>query len=141
MKLLGLDFGERRIGVAVSDPLGALAQPATAIERASMPEDIEKINWLIRRHQVNTIVLGLPLSMDGTVGTQAKRVKRFAGRLKRELHVEVVLWDERLSTVEAERSLLEADLRRAERRATRDSVAAALVLQSYLDAQQRSRNQ
>jgi putative Holliday junction resolvase len=137
MNALGLDFGERRIGVAASDPLGVTAQPITVIERSSLSEDIARIREIATGRGTDRIVVGLPLNMDGSVGPQARRAKRFAGRLERELEIRVELWDERLSTVEAERSLIAAEKRRAARRGLRDAVAAALFLQSYLEARRR----
>ena len=140
-RMLGLDFGERRIGVAASDPLGITAQVVTVIERGSLAEDVAAIGEIAEKRGAGKIVLGLPLNMDGSVGPQARRVRRFAGRLRRELGMEVVLWDERLSTVEAERVLVEADESRSARRQVRDGVAAAVILQSYLEAQRRSEAQ
>lgn len=137
MKAIGLDYGERRIGVAAGDPLGLTAQPLAVIERTSIAADTARIADIARRRSADTVVVGLPLEMDGSMGPQARRVRRFALRLEREIGLPVVLWDERLSTVEAERSLLNAGERRENRREVRDSVAAALILQSYLDAQRR----
>jgi putative Holliday junction resolvase len=137
MTLLALDFGERRIGVAGADPLGLTARPLAVIERTSLAEDMARIGEIARRRGAKRIVLGLPLNMDGTEGPQAKRVKRFAGRLTRELGLEVELWDERLTTVEAEHVLLAADKSRADRR-RRDDVAAAVILEDYLAAKRRS---
>ena len=137
MKAIGLDYGERRIGVAAGDPLGLTAQPLVVIERTSVAADTARIADIVRRRGADTIVVGLPLQMDGSMGSQARRVRRFALRLGREIGLPVVLWDERLSTAEAERSLLAAGERRSDRRAVRDSVAAAVVLQSYLEAQRR----
>lgn len=138
MTVLALDLGERRIGVAVSDELGITARPLSVIERTSRATDIARIGDLARRRSVQTIVVGLPLNMDGSAGPAARRVKRFVGRLRRQLGLEVQVWDERLTTAEAERALIAAGERRARRRQVRDGVAAALILQSYLDAQQRS---
>jgi putative Holliday junction resolvase len=135
VKAIGLDYGERRIGVAAGDPLGLTAQPLARIERTSVAADMARIADIARRRSADTVVVGLPLEMDGSMGPQARRVRRFALRLEREIGLPVVLWDERLSTVEAERSLLDAGERRENRREVRDSVAAALILQSYLDAQ------
>lgn len=140
-KVLALDFGEKRIGVAGSDSLGVTAQPITVIERGSLVEDIARIGDLAKSRGCDLIVIGLPLNMDGSVGQQARRVKRFAGRLERELGVTVTVWDERLSTVEAERLLISADESRAARRGVRDAVAAALILESYLEAQRRDRDE
>jgi putative Holliday junction resolvase len=134
MIMLGLDFGERRIGVAVSDPLGSIAAPLSVIERESIAKDIAHIGELARRRGAASIVLGLPLNMDGSPGSMVRRVRRFASALQHELEVDVTLWDERLSTREAERALLSSDESRKRRREVRDAVAAALILQSYLDA-------
>ncbi len=135
MIVLGLDPGERRIGVAVSDPRGVAAQPLRVIERASFAEDAARLRELVEARKAERVVVGLPLGMDGEAGPAARSARRYANRLRRELQVEVVLWDERLSTAEAERSLLSAGESRARRREVRDAVAAALILQSYLDAQ------
>ncbi len=138
MTVVGLDFGERRIGVAVSDARGLTAQPARAIERSAtggLAEDIGRIREIVEARKAERIVVGLPLNMDGSAGPAARRARRFANRLARETGVEVVLQDERLSTTEAERSLLLADESRARRRELRDAVSAAIVLQAYLDSQ------
>jgi len=137
VKLLGIDFGDRRIGVAASDALGLTAQPVTVLERQSLAEDIARIAELANRRRAQTIVVGLPLNMDGSAGPAARRARRFAAALRRELGLAVELWDERLTTVEAERVLIASGERRARRRQLRDSVAAAIILQAYLDAQRR----
>jgi putative Holliday junction resolvase len=152
MSVIALDFGERRIGVAASDPLGLTAQPLTVIERGSLEEDLARIEAIVKQRRADRIVLGLPLNMDGTVGPQAKRVRRFAARLKRALGLEIVLWDERLTTVEAEtvgqehvypeQSRRAPAARERERRRRRtDAVAAAVILQDYLQAQRRKAEQ
>ena len=135
MTLIGLDFGERRIGVAVSDPRGVAAQPFRVIERQSFAEDAARIKAVVEARKAEKIVVGLPVGMDGSAGPAARRARRFANRLRRELEVEVTLWDERLTTAEAERALLSAGESRARRRELRDAVAAALILQGYLDSQ------
>ncbi len=136
---MGIDFGERRIGVAGSDEMGMIARPLSVIERTSRAEDVARIGELASRRKAKTIVVGLPLNMDGSAGPAARRARRFARMLERELGLKVELWDERLSTAEAERALIAAGERRARRREVRDGVAAALILQSYLDAQSRDR--
>ena len=141
MTVLGLDFGERRIGAAVSDELGITARPLAAIERTSRAEDVARIGELARRRKAKVIVVGLPLNMDGSEGPAARRARRFGAALRRELGLEVELWDERLSTAEAERALIESGERRARRREVRDGVAAALILQSYLDARRREEDE
>lgn len=137
MTVLALDFGERRIGVAGSDPMGVTAQPVGVIERTSLKEDIARIGDFVRRRNAEKIVVGLPVNMDGSEGPQAKRARGFAANLGRALDIEVELWDERLTTVQAERALLESDRSRAKRREVRDGVAAALLLESYLEAHRR----
>jgi len=138
--LLGLDFGERRIGVAVGDELGFAARPLPAVERTSRAQDVARIGEIASRRKVHTIIVGLPLNMDGSVGPAARQAQRFAGLLRRELKLAVELWDERLTTAEAERALIASGERRARRREVRDGVAAALILQGYLDAHRGNRD-
>lgn len=148
MIILGLDPGERRIGVATTDPLGLTAQPLAVIERGSLEDDLARIEAIVKQRRADRIVLGLPLNMDGTVGPQAKRVRRFAARLKRALGLEIILWDERLTTVEAETVGQElvypeqsrrapAPREREKRRRRTDAVAAAVILQDYLESRRR----
>lgn len=132
-RILALDVGERRIGVAVSDPSGVIAQPAEVIERKGWEADLERIAALVHTTGARRVVVGFPLTMAGAEGRQAERVGRFVSRLRRVLDVEVVTADERLTTAAAERSLLEGDVSRRRRREVRDAVAAALLLQLYLD--------
>ena len=132
MRVLALDVGERRIGVALSDPSGLLASPLTTITHRRRDVDQQAIAEMVREHKVGKVVVGHPLSLDGTTGPQARRVERWSQDLCDRLEVPVVLWDERLSTAEAERLMREAG-RRAERSRI-DSLAAAVILQSYLDA-------
>ena len=134
MIALALDLGDRRIGIAASDPLGLTAQPISVLERKSLVEDIAHIGELARRRRAQIIIVGLPLNMDGSVGPAARRSRRFAAALRKHLALPVELWDERLTTVEAEKALLASGQRRRQRRQLRDEVAAALLLQSYLDA-------
>ncbi|MCL5290106.1 MAG: Holliday junction resolvase RuvX [Eubacteriales bacterium] len=136
MRIMGLDFGDKRIGVAVSDPLGWTAQGITVIKRqASLASDLELIRELAAKYNVERIVLGLPRNMDGSSGTQAVKVKAFAGKLSERLKLPVELWDERLTTKAADKLLIEADLSRARRRKVIDKMAASLILQGYLDFQ------
>ena len=132
-RLLGLDAGQRRIGVAVSDPLGLLATPQGIIQ-AGADEGLDEVCAWARRLEVVAVVVGLPLTMGGDEGEEARRVQAWAERLRERLPIPVVLWDERLSTAAAERAMLEGGLRRDKRKLHRDAVAAALILQSYLDA-------
>lgn len=135
-RMLALDVGERRIGVAVSDPSGLIAQPLLVIDRRGARADLARIAALVAEQSADRIVVGYPLTLGGTSGVQAQRVDRFVEQLRAAVPVEVVTADERLSTVAAERSLLEGGLRRARRRQVRDAVAAALILQGYLDRRQ-----
>jgi putative Holliday junction resolvase len=133
MRTLALDLGEKRIGVAVSDDGGALALPEGVIARHSWQQIIAEIRTRVDALQVKRIVIGLPLRMDGTEGPAAVAVRRFVQRLQTVVSVPIEVQDERLSTAEAERALIAGDVRRRRRRAVRDAVAAAIVLQTYLD--------
>ncbi|MDO8750010.1 MAG: Holliday junction resolvase RuvX [Dehalococcoidia bacterium] len=133
-RLLGLDVGERRIGLAISDRDGSLATPYNTIERHGLERDIAAILKLVRQEEVGTIVVGEPLSLDGSVGPQAKRTLAFYEALKAASPVPVDTWDERFSTVEAERLLREAGIAPSRNRARLDAAAAAVILQGYLDA-------
>lgn len=135
-RILALDLGERRIGVALSDPLRMVARPLTVIQRASRAEDLERIGRLVDEHQVSLLLCGYPLSLDGSEGPQGRRVRRYAEVLGESLEVPLELWDERYSTVEAE-SLMRVSRKNQspqERRNWVDAVAAAVILQSYLNA-------
>ncbi|MCX5858385.1 MAG: Holliday junction resolvase RuvX [Proteobacteria bacterium] len=134
MRILALDIGEKRIGVSLSDELGITAQGLETINRTKLSEDIDKIRQIVTGAGVTEIVLGLPLNLDGSEGQSAQKAMDFAVILRRDLGVDVILWDERLSTVAAERSLLEGDLSRRRRKQLRDQVAATLILQGYLDS-------
>ena len=134
MRVAGLDVGDRTIGVAVSDEMETVAQGVEVLRRTSSPRDVRAVVELVGRYGVGRIVVGLPRSMNGGVGPQAQKVMAFAQELQRAVHVPVDLWDERLTSRMAERAMLEADLSRAKRRRLVDRVAAALILQGYLDA-------
>ena len=130
MRSMGLDIGDRRIGVALSDPVGILASPLAIIECRDEQTGIEAIVSLIGQHQVGRIIAGLPLSMDGSVGQQAEKVKAFVWELCRHTEIPVEFRDERLSTVSARRLMQTAGKTGMSRH---DAVAAALILQGYLD--------
>ena len=133
--MMGLDYGERRIGVALSDPLGLTAQPLATLDRtASLNADLAALAALARDHAATRFVIGLPLALDGTHGERARVTEKFARRLERVSGLPVESWDERLTSVQAERALLEADLSRRRRRQVIDRAAAVLILQSWLDA-------
>ncbi len=136
-RILALDFGSRRIGVAVSDPLGIIAQPLAPILRKGNGRDIEAIGALVREYSAVLVLVGLPLTLGGDEGTQAKRTRAFAERIREHLEIPVEMWDERLTTVQAERHLIASGIRREKRRDLRDSLSAVLVLQNALDYRSR----
>jgi len=129
-----LDVGEKRIGIALSDETGTIAQGKGIYRRRTLEEDTANLAEKAREWGVERIVVGLPLNMNGTEGEQARAVREFARALEEVAGIPVELWDERLTSVEAERVLLEADLSRRKRRRMRDELAAVLILQSWLDA-------
>ena len=135
MRTMGLDVGTRTIGVALSDELGITAQALTTIRRTNLKADFEALNQIIAEHEVTRAVVGLPLNMDASEGPRAEASRVFAEKLRTSSKLEVELWDERLTTVAAQRVLLEADMSRKKRKAVVDQVAAALILQTWLDAQ------
>jgi putative Holliday junction resolvase len=134
-RVLGLDVGDRRIGVAVSDELGLTAQPVLTLVRRNRREDMRSLARLVRKYACSRIVVGHPLYMSGDVSPQALKAQAVAEALASETGIEVTLWDERLSTTEAHRHLDAAGRPGNDRRAVIDQVAAVLILQSFLDAQ------
>lgn len=141
MRIMGLDLGERRIGVAVSDELGITAQAVGIIERRSFREDLEAIQALVREYRVQEIVIGLPRHMSGRLGREGEEMLAFGEELKKHLNLPVVFWDERLSTVAAEKALIAGDLSRRRRRRVVDQLAASWILGGYLTWRQRSLDQ
>ena len=133
-RIIALDVGDRRIGIAVSDPLGFTAQPVETYTRVGYGPDTRRIAQLAGQYETNRILCGLPLNMDGTQGFQTQKVREFAAKLE-EAGLTVEFYDERMTTVLAEDALLEADMRRENRKKKVDMVAAVMILQSYLDAQ------
>ena len=133
MRVLGLDIGEKRIGVALSDPLGIIAGALTVVDRVTDDAALKQIIDLARENEAERIVVGMPRSLDGSLGKQAQAVQSFVDLLKKRTDIPVVTWDERLSTVAAERTLLEVGMKRDKRKKRRDSLAAAIILQGYLD--------
>ncbi len=133
MRILGLDVGQKTVGVAISDPLGFTAQGITTIRRTKKSEDVEAVKRICDEYSVETIVIGLPKNMDGSIGFAGEKIKEFSELLKEVLDLEIVFWDERLTTVAAHRAMLEADLSRGKRKKIVDKVAATYILQGYLD--------
>ncbi len=132
-RILGLDYGEKRVGLALSDPLGITAQPLSLLDRENDPKVIGEIEKLIGPHEVELVLVGLPISLSGKDSPQTKRTRRFISKLRKRLSVKVIHWDERLSTAEADRALRDMEVRPRERKKRRDVVAAQLILQGYLD--------
>ena len=130
MRILGLDVGERRIGVAISDPTNTIAQPLIVLQRDG--EELRRLSDIVRDNEVGEIVMGYPRNMDGSAGTMAKKVEKFAGEVSKHIDVPVVFIDERLSTAEAERMMISADLSRKKRKKSIDKVAAAIILEGRL---------
>jgi putative Holliday junction resolvase len=133
-RVMALDYGDRRIGVALSDPLGITAQPLLTLEHRSRADDIDRLARLAREHAVLRVVVGLPLGMDGTRGERVRLTELFMERFRKVTGLPVESWDERLTTVQAERALIESDLSRRRRRGVIDQAAAVILLQSWLDA-------
>ncbi len=139
MRTMGLDVGTKTVGVAVSDELGLTAQPVTTVRRTNLRADLKALAELTEEHSVTRYIVGLPLNMDGSEGERAAASRAFGAALQRQQELPVDYWDERLTTVAAQRVLLEADVSRAKRKQVVDQLAAALILQGWLDAQQTQR--
>ncbi len=133
MRIMGLDVGVKRIGIALSDPMEIVAGGHSVLERRALQQDLEHIRNLCTSHEVKMIVLGLPRNMDGSIGPKAREVQEFANILEEFTGIKTTFWDERLSTVAAERVLLQADISRSKRKKVIDKVAAVTILQNYLD--------
>ncbi|MBP1999030.1 putative Holliday junction resolvase [Paenibacillus shirakamiensis] len=134
MRIIGLDYGDRRIGVAVSDAFGWTAQGLEVIERRGNGAEHTRIAELVREYDVTEVVVGLPKNMNGTVGPRGEICIAFAEELRQALALPVHLWDERLTTVSAQRTLIEADVSRKKRKQVVDKLAAVFILQNFLDS-------
>lgn len=137
MRIIGLDFGSKTVGVAVSDPLGITAQGVEIIRRKSpdkLRQTLARIEELIAQYEVGEIVLGYPKNMDGSEGERCEKTKEFKAMLERRTGLPVALWDERLTTVAADRAMMEAGLDHVERKEYVDEIAAVFILQGYMDA-------
>jgi putative Holliday junction resolvase len=137
MKILGIDFGKRRIGLALSDDYGWSAQGLTTITRINTETDLSRIKEIIALYRVEEVLVGLPRNLNGTMGPQTQEVMSFVNQLRKNLNLPVVTWDERLSSVAAEKILLEADVSRKKRKKVIDKLAAAIFLQSYLESKRK----
>jgi putative Holliday junction resolvase len=137
MRIMGLDYGSKTVGVAISDPLGITAQGIETITRKDenkLRKSCARIEALIEEYQVEKIVIGLPKHMNNDIGIRAEKSMEFAEMLKRRTGLEVQMWDERLTTMEAERTLIESNIRREDRKKYIDKIAAVFILQGYLDS-------
>ena len=137
-RLMGLDFGSKTVGVALSDPTGLIASPLEIIEREredKLRKTFSRIEELIEEYKVTKIVLGLPLNMDSSKGERVKKTQEFKEALERRTGLEIVFWDERLSTVEAHEIMTEAGVKGIDRKKFVDKIAASIILQGYMDSQ------
>ena len=137
MRIMGLDFGSKTVGVAVCDPLGITAQTVETITRKDenkLRQTLARIEALIGQYEIERIVLGYPKNMNNTLGERAVKTEEFKASLERRTGLPVVLWDERLTTVAASRGLIESGVRREHRKESVDQIAAAMILQGYLDS-------
>ena len=132
-RTLGIDFGTRRIGLALSDPTGTLASPLPFLENTGIPEVIAKLEELVQSHGIKIIVVGLPRNMDGTYGLSAERVRDFISKIQPQFSAKIVAQDERLTTAQACRDLSQIGLNQKELRKKVDSASASLILQQFLD--------
>lgn len=134
MRVMGLDVGDRTIGIAVSDALGWTAQGVEVIRRSVPEKELARLKELVAQFEITSFVIGLPKNMNGTIGPQGEKVLEYAESLKAALGLPIVLWDERLTTVAAQKTLIAADVSRAKRKQVIDKMAAVLILQGYLDS-------
>lgn len=137
MRVMGLDYGSKTVGVAISDPLGITAQGIETIERKEenkLRRTLARIEELVKEYEVEKIVLGFPKNMNNTIGERAEKTLELKTMLERRIGIPVIMWDERLTTVEAERTLIESKVRRENRKKYVDKIAAVFILQGYLDS-------
>lgn len=138
-RIMGLDVGEKRMGVAISDPMGWTAQGVDMV-RCDQPDWLKRLQELIEQYEVDKLVVGLPRNMDGSIGEKGQICQELSRQLEERFSIPVELWDERLSTIAVERTLIDADMSRRKRRKVIDQMAASWILQGYLDAQRRTRD-
>ncbi len=135
MKYLGIDFGTKQIGLAVSDEMGIIAGKYGTIKREGIKTDVKKLQGVVEQEGIQKIVIGYPVNMDGSPGKTVKQVDDFVAALREVIELPIETWDERLSSVSAEKLLIQGDVRRRKRRKVIDQVAAVIILQNYLDYQ------
>lgn len=137
MRILGLDFGTKRIGVAMSDELLLTAQGLDTIQRKELKSDLALIKGIVDSNDVSEVVVGLPLNMNGTYSEKTREAVSFVAELEKMISVPVKTWDERLTSMQADRAMLEGDMSRGKRRKLSDRLAAQIILQSYMDSRKR----
>lgn len=135
MRILGIDYGQKRIGIAISDELGVVATPLGTVEENGVNAAVAAIAKIVAEREVEKIIVGLPRNMDGSFGPKAQETQVFVEKLRTRVTVPIQMWDERLTTKAAERALIEADVSRKKRREVVDKLAAQMILQSFLDSQ------
>ncbi len=140
MRILGIDYGEKRIGIALSDPTETIAQGKGVYEWQDKVQLVEYINGYVKNYNVGMIVVGLPYNMDGTLGKKANEVMGFIEELKRNIGISISTWDERLTTLQSDRILIEADVSRKKRKKSANKMAATIILQGFLDSRHRDEN-
>ncbi len=133
-RLLGIDLGDKTLGLCLSDVTWSIATPLETLRRSSLETDLEQLKGVIVKHNVAGIVIGLPINMNGTEGPQAEKVRKFVEKILETMDLPILLWDERLSTTAVTRTLLEADVSRKRRTQVVDKMAASFILQGVLDA-------
>jgi putative holliday junction resolvase len=141
MRILGLDYGNSRIGLALSDETGAMAQGLTTLVRKNRQKDLHALAAIIENYHIERIVIGCPLRIDGTEGIQCEKVRRFAHLLDRIFHIPVILWDETFSTKEAEELMARLSVKKQKKKEIIDRIAASIILQNYLDAHDKNGEQ
>lgn len=132
-RILGLDVGTKRIGLALSDPLGFSAQPLTTINRESKKKDMAAIEAILLEYDIKKVIVGMPKNMNGTIGPSGEMAMLVGEKIKNKFKIQVIYVDERLSSVSAERTLIQADVKRQDRKKMIDKIAASYILQTYLD--------
>jgi putative Holliday junction resolvase len=133
-RILGIDFGLKRIGLAISDPMGITAYASDVLTRTTLKEDKAKIVLLIDEHEIQTIVIGLPLNMNGSEGYMVRLMREFADELKKEIDIDIIEYDERLTSYQASKALNQAEIRGKRKKKRIDSISAQIILQTYLDS-------
>ncbi|HEY8389834.1 MAG TPA: Holliday junction resolvase RuvX [Clostridia bacterium] len=140
MRTLGIDYGDKRIGLAISDELGIIANPLEVYYRKTLEEDFKHLEKIITEKKVNNIVIGLPINMDGTLGERAQLTKEFGEQLASRFNLPIIYVDERWTSIESERILIESNVRREKRKTLIDKMAAQNILQRYLDSPKTNKN-